>query len=463
MVIPKFFLNVLVRVIGIVLSSVILGIILQHVDRGYYYTLAGMTGLIALQTWLLVQFVNRTNTDLERFLSTMQDQDSSVRFTARADSTTFEKLHERMDRVMEAVQRMKIDNERRGRVLHSLVDQADTGLLVIDGNGSFPVCNPVAASCLGLKGARDLTSLRKVDAELFGILESIEPGQEVLYKPEMQTPPKNVLIRATWMKSENTLQKLISLQDISRELDRKEVDSWQKLIRVLTHEIMNSISPITSLTSVISGYFRDNTKGRSLNPSEIDSQIIAKTLSGLETIEETGKGLLDFVDKYRSLTMLPEPEICRFRIGDLFRKCTILMESNLPAAIRITDTVKPADLSIEADYGQMEVVLINLIKNATEALAGVSDGMIQLIAFEEEGRVVMQVADNGTGIAPEQIENIFIPFYTTREKGSGIGLSLSRQIVQHHGGTLSVHSVPGKGSVFVMKMDQVKEMVTSDR
>jgi signal transduction histidine kinase len=202
---------------------------------------------------------------------------------------------------------------------------------------------------------------------------------------------------------------------------------------------------------VISGYFKNKDNGNPVLPEKINPQIISKTISGLNTIEETGKGLLDFVDKYRSLTLLPKPNLCKFTIDSLFRKCKILMESNISNNIKIIANVYPEDIAIEADYAQIEQILINLIKNAVEALSNKKNGTIHLKAFYADDATLIQVEDNGTGISSDIIEDIFVPFYTTKENGSGIGLSLSKQIMQNHEGTISVNSAPNKGSTFTLK------------
>jgi signal transduction histidine kinase len=202
---------------------------------------------------------------------------------------------------------------------------------------------------------------------------------------------------------------------------------------------------------VISGYFKKKEDGDPVSLKNIDYQVVSKTLSGLSTIEETGKGLLDFVDKYRSLTSLPKPNLSKFTVDSLFRKCKILMESNIPENIKITASVIPEDISILADYAQVEQILINLIKNSSETINGKTNGTIHLKAFYADDDVLIQVEDNGAGIPGDIIEDIFVPFYTTKENGSGIGLSLSKQIMKNHDGTISVNSSPGKGSTFTLK------------
>jgi nitrogen fixation/metabolism regulation signal transduction histidine kinase len=451
MLLNKFFINLSIRVTLIVLTSVILGIVLPHLDRGYYYTLAGMIFMIILQSWWLVNQVNKTNSDLEKFFSSVQDHDSSVRFSENTKNDSFRKLHDRMNTLNTIIQNVKIQNERTSQFLQSVVDHVDIGLLSFDMNGNIEIYNRAAKRYFDVQQAHQLSSLKTSNDEIFKIINTIKPGQEILHKIKTDNILQSILVKATELKFESNVIKLVSFQDITNELDKKELESWQRLIRVLTHEIMNSISPITSLTSVISGYFKKKEDDNPIPLELIDSQIVSKTLSGLNTIEETGKGLLDFVDKYRSLTSLPKPDLSKFPIDNLFGKCKLLMESNISNKIKIISNVNPEDIALVADYAQVEQILINLIKNAIEALSGKKNGTIHLKAFYADDVTIIQVVDNGIGISGDIIEDIFVPFYTTKKNGSGIGLSLSKQIMQNHDGTISVNSAPDKGSEFTLK------------
>ena len=451
MLLNKFFINLSIRVTLIVLTSVILGIVLPHLDRGYYYTLAGMIFMIILQSWWLVNLVNKTNSDLEKFFSSVQDHDSSVRFSENTKNDSFRKLHDRMNTLNTIIQNVKIQNERTSQFLQSIVDHVDIGLLSFDMNGNIEIYNRAAKRYFDVQQAHQLSSLKTSNDEIFKIINTIKPGQEILHKIKTDNILQSILVKATELKFESNVIKLVSFQDITNELDKKELESWQRLIRVLTHEIMNSISPITSLTSVISGYFKKKEDDNPIPLELIDSQIVSKTLSGLNTIEETGKGLLDFVDKYRSLTSLPKPDLSKFPIDNLFGKCKLLMESNISNKIKIISNVNPEDIALVADYAQVEQILINLIKNAIEALSGKKNGTIHLKAFYADDVTIIQVVDNGIGISGDIIEDIFVPFYTTKKNGSGIGLSLSKQIMQNHDGTISVNSAPDKGSEFTLK------------
>lgn len=457
MLLNKFFINVLIRVILIVLTSVVLGILLPHLDRGYYYTLSGMIFLILLQTWLLVNKVNTTNSNLEKFFSSVHDHDSSIRFPENLKNSSFGKLHDRMNYLNKVIQNVKIENERTSQFLQSVVSHVDIGLLSFDNHGRIDIFNKAAKRYINIQQPSHLSSLKSENGEILETIKIIKPGQELLHKMKIDNHLQSILIKAAELKSETNTIKLVSFQDITNELDKKELDSWQRLIRVLTHEIMNSISPIISLTSVISAYFKKDQTENQASLEHIDNMIVSKTLSGLNTIEETGKGLLDFVDKYRHLTSLPKPNICRFTLESLFGKCKLLMESSIPENIKIIIDVYPRDIAIEADFAQIEQVLINLIKNAVEAVSENKTGTIHLKAFSIEGSVIIQVDDDGSGIPVEIIEDIFVPFFTSKKSGSGIGLSLSKQIIQNHNGTISVNSVPGKGARFTMRFPGYRE------
>jgi nitrogen fixation/metabolism regulation signal transduction histidine kinase len=355
-----------------------------------------------------------------------------------------------MNNLNTIIQNVRIENERTSQFLQHVVDHVDVGLLSFDMNGRVDIYNRAAKKYLNLQQTHQLSSIKTINAEIYNIITIIKPGQEILHKMIIDNLLQSILIKSTELKFENNVKKLVSFQNITNELDKKELDSWQRLIRVLTHEIMNSISPITSLTKVISGYFKKE-DGNQAPLEKIDRQKVSKALSGLNTIEETGKGLLDFVDKYRSLTSLPKPDVSKFTIDNLFGKCKLLMESDIPKNIKIITSVFPEDITIIADYGQVEQILINLIKNSIEALSDMKNGKIYLKAFYADDNTLIQVEDNGIGISGDIIEDIFVPFFTTKENGSGIGLSLSKQIMQNHDGTISVNSAPNNGSVFTLK------------
>jgi signal transduction histidine kinase len=243
---------------------------------------------------------------------------------------------------------------------------------------------------------------------------------------------------------------ILSIQDIKNELDEKEIESWMKLIRVLMHEIMNSITPITSLSESLSNIY--STGGIPVLPEQVNVKTIATTLQGLNVIKEQGKGLMSFVESYRKLTRVPEPEKKLFKVADLMSRVMILYNSldNINKT-NLTISLKKPDLEIFADQNLISQVLINLLKNALEANENNFEGKITIVSSENSGNhSEICVIDNGPGISEENLDEIFVPFFTTRQNGSGIGLSISRQIMRAHGGNLKVRSVPYKETAFCL-------------
>jgi signal transduction histidine kinase len=260
-----------------------------------------------------------------------------------------------------------------------------------------------------------------------------------------------LLIKASSFISKQKDLILLSVQDIKNALDEKELDSWLKLIRVLMHEMMNSITPIASLSESLAGYFYNN--GILKSPAEIDEKVISTTIRGLDIIREQGKGLIAFVDSYRKLTRLPEPEKKRFKAKGLIENILILSGSfENSRNVEISGRVTPEELEILADEKMISQVLVNLLKNAFQSHAGNREAKVRITAnLGENNRPRICVSDNGPGIPEDLIDKIFVPFFTTRKNGSGIGLSLSRQIMRLHGGTLTVKSVPGKETAFYLE------------
>ncbi|MBT3934511.1 MAG: ATP-binding protein, partial [Bacteroidetes bacterium] len=334
--------------------------------------------------------------------------------------------------------------------LKTLVEHLGVGLISFDEKGEVDIFNKAAQNILNMPYLPNISLLDRIDSSLSGIVRNIQNSETRLVKIQQQNELKQLSIRATEMKMENNLVKLVSIQDIKSELDAQELGAWQKLIRVLTHEIMNSISPITSLSSTISQMLeteKQQTKNKVINPEVVDD-----VLTGLKTISKRSKGLISFVDTYRNLTRIPTPVIEVLPVNQLLDNVHRLMKKELAEQkIKCMCTVNPESLQLKADEKLLEQVIINLVKNSIQALDSIADGVVDIRAFmHKSGQTLIQVRDNGIGMNADIIDEIYTPFFTTREKGSGIGLSISRQIMQLHGGSISVISAPGEGTVFTL-------------
>jgi len=409
---------------------------------------------------LLARYVNRTNRDLTRFLSAVKNEDSSLVFNEIQDNPAYRSLHKSLNDLKEVINSAREDGVKKSLFLTNLIDHVGVGLIIFDSEGNVEMKNHAAREILGINSLKNIHDLYKgKDLDLPEILLRLKPDKPELVRIVRKSEEnyevgqiQKVLLKKDIIKSEEQIINLVSMQNIITELERNELDSWQKLIRVLTHEIMNSVSPVISLTKTISTYFTRQEKITPVQSAAIDDQIIEKTLSGLDTIKETGERLMDFVSKYRRLNQLPKPEFVEFTITSLFDNVTQLMGEGTDIKKFTIDTdIDPPGLTLFADMAQMEHLLVNLIKHSVEAIGGTENGTIVLRAFRRDVNIFLQVEDNGPGIPGDIIDSIFIPFFSTKDTGSGIGLSLSRQIMLLHGGTIEVNSVPGLKTVFTLK------------
>jgi two-component system nitrogen regulation sensor histidine kinase NtrY len=458
MVYKKLFIQTLVRVLFLVLTCLLFAFYFYRAQEEYYFLISGIGLLIILQAYLLVRYVNKSNSDLTILFNSIQSRDRSIYFPP-IHQTADKNLRNALNRLIEQINSVETENEKRRIYLQTLIDQIDIGIISFDQDGKVDISNQAFRNLFHQADFKHLHDLNHIQANFSDLFLEISPRKSLLKKlvvKDSTAPHKTEIlqlsIKANIIQSGKIWRKIITCHNIIHELEFNELDSWQKLIRVLTHEIMNSISPITSIShKIVSGFKKLEMEG--MNP-DIREDLIRKSLDGLNTIEETGKGLLDFVTKYRSLTLIPPPEPVSFPIHKLFHRLQNLFEEECrKGSISFLSTIDPEDLHILADEGQIEKAMINLIKNAIEAVKEVDDKKIELIAIRnEDDRIQIQVKDNGIGIPPENIEDIFIPFYTTKEKGSGIGLSLSRQIIRINGGTIKAFSMPGKETIFTVIM-----------
>jgi nitrogen fixation/metabolism regulation signal transduction histidine kinase len=343
-----------------------------------------------------------------------------------------------------------MDYEIQNKYFETVVDHIGVGLISFAQDGNIELFNNTAKQLFGINIAKHVDKLDHCKKGFGEELLKMKPSEPKIFNILVNGEQKQLLAKLNIFKTNNSNLSLVSFQNIKSELEQKEIESWQKLIRVLTHEIMNSISPITSLTNSLIRIYKQKEETETNVLENINPAIIEKTVKGLEIIEERGNGLMHFVDNYRSLTLLPKPEFQKLVVLDLFIKMEQLFEpafttKNIKTAIKCDDKIQ-----INADSKLMEQMFINLIQNAVDSLENVDNSTIHLTAYCVDDRVVLEVSDNGKGIPTENIENIFVPFFTTKEKGSGIGLSLSRQIMILHQGTISVKT-SSTDTTFILK------------
>lgn len=404
--------------------------------------------LLVLQISLsinLYRYVTGLNRKLTRFLESVRYSDFTVAF--RADSNfgpSFRNLNDQFNEVLDAFRQARAEKEANLHYVNTIVQHVSVGLLTFDATGQVELVNQTALRLLGIYRLRTLTDLNTTHPDLAGLLRSATSASApVAY----QTGTDGELsVRCTAVRLRGRLVTVASLQNIRTELQQRELEAWQNLTKVLRHEIMNSITPIVSLA----GTMRDIVETDLAKPVAHDPHLtesVNDLRDALTTIEQRGAGVMQFVDAYRHFTTIPQPVFADVSVENLLRNVAQLAQPDAQKS-RITITTASPDVAIRADTAQIEMVLLNLVKNAVESLEKTVNPAVRLEAAPDGPHIVIRVSDNGPGIEPEALEQIFIPFYTTKKTGSGIGLSLSRQIMQLHGGQLTAESTPGQGSIF---------------
>jgi two-component system nitrogen regulation sensor histidine kinase NtrY len=444
----RFDINCIIRVL---LLSGTVCLLAYLVFKTCFIAAAMFTGLIAgYQIFSLIRYVTKTNRDLTRLLQSIKYSDFSQSFTNNLKSSGFEELHAAFTEVIKEFQRAKLEKEEHLRFLQTIVDHVGIGLIAFNPAGEVELLNNAAKKLLKIPRLGNIRDLETVSPKLVQKLLELSPGGKDLVKLQQEDDLLQLSIYATGFVLHQQQLMLVAMQNIQNELEEEEMKSWQNLIRVLTHEIMNSITPIASLSSTAYGLLKD---GRACEVPESMNETIDDVRHAVNTIEKRSKGLLTFIENYRALTRIPKPEFKMVKIKDLFERVEYLMKDQFEAyAINFNMRIDPESLEITADPALIEQVLINLCKNALEAVNGLIRPKIKLKAGTDGlGNPVIKVIDNGKGITEEVAEKIFIPFFTTKQQGSGIGLSLSRQIIRLHKGTIGVTSTPNEKTVFKLR------------
>lgn len=444
----NLYYNIILRVTLIILISILLSYSIVML-KSFRLSILCIIFLVILTT-NLISFLNSTNKKIKFFFDSVRNDDSNLSFPVETRNPALKELYKSMNRVNHQIQQLKIENRQQEQYFRTLLEHLAAGIITFNDKGFILHANSSAKKLLSIDVLNHLQQIERKDQKLFDAISNIKPYERKLVAFSGEDGEIELSLKATSFKTNENELIILSIQDIKNELDEKEIDSWMKLIRVLMHEIMNSITPITSLSESLSNIYNED--GIPVTPDKITSRTIATTLQGLNVIKEQGKGLTSFVESYRKLTRVPEPERKSFKVTDMLDRVKILYNSlDKSDRMELSVSLKNADLEIFGDQNLISQVLLNLLKNALEANENSPDGKIRIVASEGSNlHHEICVIDNGPGIPEENIDEIFVPFFTTRENGSGIGLSISKQIMKAHGGNLKVRSVPGKETVFCL-------------
>lgn len=426
------FLWLLLRISLLLISSAAIIFLADTVlDREKLFTFIIGGILIVIQIKSLTDYVLRINSSLVQFVDFVGKTDADdIRF--KIDNSMMSDFELRINLLKEDIKKSKLEGQKQKSLLKIAVDELEPGLICVKNNSEVIFTNKSLQKLLKGKVIDKFSELESAHPELDRALATLcidAPG--IISLPEYKAS-----VRCKEFRIGKDDIRLYSVQDIQHEIDKNEIESWERLIKVLTHEIMNSLSPIISLSKSMQ---------RSMNDS-------GKIATGLSAIENTGEGLINFISEYRKLSDLPSPEKERFEIKELFDNIRSLLEQECKKNnISLKINLKDQRLKLYADKFQIEQVLINMITNSIEILDKSRNGSISLTAFSQENKTAVIVEDNGPGIPRDIREKIFIPFFSTKKKGIGIGLSLSKQIISNHDAMLKMQSTPGESTKFIMK------------
>lgn len=437
MVSRNIYLQVVLRIVFITLSAV--AAVYFFFEKQY---IAGGIATIVLvtQTSSLIYFVNQTNRKIAYFFDAIKNEDFTLRFPEKLSVKSLEELNHSLNMLNAMIQDIYVKKQAQEQYYQEILRQADIGIFTINSKGHILYANPTVQDLLNYRPLNHVKQLNLIDPNLYELFKDLSPFENTIYKLGNERGKRELSLKCTPITIEEQTLLLVVVHDIHKELDDKETDSWVKLIRVLTHEIMNTITPITSISESILNYFKSGNK--LTEPGNFSANQINNTAKGLEVIKNQGTDLMSFVQSYRTFLSVPEPDKELVPALPLLEKIKLLLdEQKDETKVAIEILVEPHELELYLDEKQITQVLLNLGKNAKQSLENQDQGTIRLVSgINKMNKKYILVQDNGPGISPELIEEIFVPFFTTKNTGTGIGLSLTKQIMRLHDGSITVSS-----------------------
>ncbi len=433
--------SMIMNVVFLIITAILATLTFVH-SQWIIFGVSVISGILASVS-ILVRF-NKNIKKLIFLFDAVRNDDTMLRFNENVKNKSMKNLHKSMNQMNRMISEIKIKSEHNEKFYKELLKYSATGLMVVDTSGYIVFVNNAALEIMRLEHISHVRLLKQQNQNLYDVLLEIVPGKPLSLKLLNGTSFQLVSVNVVVLRFGDQKYRLYSLYDIKTEMEENQLDTWQKLIRVLTHEIMNSIAPVTSLSNTLGRFFKN--KGKAKFAREISDIDIRQTIQGLEVIEERSKGMMHFVNDYRALTKIPQPVFKSVQLDEWMNSLNILLsprfeQENISFDILYRNTKN----EIAGDIKLLNQVMINILNNAVDAVKEKKSKKIIVKVFDNpSGYVILQVIDNGKGILPENLDKIFIPFYTSKKGGSGIGLSLSQQIMRMHKGSIDVQSVLGQ-------------------
>ena len=446
----RFSIYIIIRVTLLVSMSLIFGIILAQPE--YFFSQVIVVAVIVLQMIEMIHFARRSNKELTKFILAIKYGDVSVNFSGDQLGRDFRDLADSFREVIAAFNKVKIEKESQYLLLQAIIDKISFGIIAFNEDDEILLINKSAFNYLKIERTKDWNYIKKQNSEFTSQIENMaQDGRKLVELGSGSNTRQLSVYNHTIVLMEKNCR-VITFYDIQDEIEQKEIEAWYKLIRILTHEIMNSATPLTSLTDTIL-MLLENHNGSQKNLRDITEENIQDVRSSVNTIKKRTVGILQFVDAYRKLTDIPHPEFEKIGIRELMDSVLSLLEPEFKKRkINNNVTIDPLDLQLKCDKMLFEQVLINLLTNSIYALDKQPDPTIEINVSQNGSKVMFQVKDNGKGIEAEVLKKIFIPFFSTRDGGSGIGLSFSKFVILQHSGRIRVESKIDKGTLFIIEL-----------
>ncbi|KOF03472.1 histidine kinase [Roseivirga seohaensis subsp. aquiponti] len=440
--------NIIARVMLLTASALLLANLIygsQNQVNIFFVSLA-----IVVQVYLLIRAIEKTNREISGFLNSIKYDDFTATYPTEGHSASVDQLYQEFNNVIKKFREIRADKEANYHYFRTIVQHVGIGLITFNKKGDIQIINSSAKKLIGVEAIQNIFELSKVSPKLVESLVKLKTGGSDLIEFTQDGTHIQLSIYVIELVLRGEEFKLVSVQNIQSELEEKEMDAWQNLIRVLTHEIMNSVTPLSSLAATVKDNLVDNIE----DDVPIEKDELEDIYLAVQTIERRSQGLIRFVSDFRNLTKIPQPKVATESVAKVLEHIQVLFNHELAAKnIKISFSIEPVNLAFSIDKELIDQVLINILQNAVHALEETTNEKhIMVRAFVNEyNRPTIVIRDNGCGIDEEALSKIFIPFFTTKKQGSGIGLSLSKQIMRKHGGGITVKSVMNEGTEFTLR------------
>ena len=448
MIYKNFRLNIIIRVLCIVALALALAFVI--VERPMFFALATLVVLLIVSVVSLIRYIDKSNKDLTHFLFSIRQGAFTESYTSGNRGKHYEQLSGALNDIVTEFSKLNLEKELHYQYLQTLNENISVAILSFDAAGKLMMMNPAAKKLLNHSPFSSLDDFKAIDATLYIAAKDIQPEQRKVIHVFIGEDQYQLSIQAKEIVLNGKPVRIILLQNLNHELEEKEIEAWQQLMRVLTHEIMNSVTPIASLTAAVESILK-HPDGTRKNFGTLNEDHVDDIFSSLSTINSRSKGLMNFVKAYKAYAKPIHAQFESVDIREIVNRVAALLAAELQASnVQLIVNNPATTIETKTDIALMEQVLINLVKNAMDAVMHDGTGVITIDVRTKANRVTIAVADNGSGIDPEILPRIFVPFFTTKSNGSGIGLSLSRQIMKLHGGSIQVH-LPENGSIFILE------------